>query len=174
MQMMNSLETSSVLDKYWQNDGADIYYGNCVWVDVDRKIEYIKKPQVTTLEELLYRMVLIHSSTFIRKSAYEKAGVYDVTYRYCMDKELLYRMFRMGMKFEYIDECLTKFKSGGISNRNAVAVFKEGSRMALGYGEPKVKVLWIEYKKRSWNVLVNLMKNTYLFRVLKKAKRSDE
>ena len=48
-------------------------------------------------------MVLIHPSTFVKKKAYEECGLFDVTYKYCMDKELLYRMYKAGKKFDYID-----------------------------------------------------------------------
>ncbi len=120
------------------------------------------------LSKLLYNMVLIHPSTFVKKKkAYEECGLFDVTYKYCMDKELLYRMYKAGKKFDYIDQCLTKFKAGGVSDTHSKAVFKEGSRMALSYGEPQIKVKSIEIIKTVRNQMVNMIKGTRVYRVLK-------
>ena len=47
------------------------------------------------------------------------------------------------------------------------AVFKEGSRMALSYGEPQIKVKSIEIIKTIRNQMVNMIKGTRVYRVLK-------
>lgn len=158
--------TCEILKEESKRIDADIYYGNCYWVDNERNLEYISKPK-HDLEKLLYNMILIHPSTFVKKSAYEECGLFDITYKYCMDKELLYRMYKEGKKFIYIDQCLTKFKAGGVSDTHSKAVFKEGSKMALAYGEPKWKVMSIELKKNIRNKMVQTIKGTRLYRVLK-------
>lgn len=158
--------TCEILKEESKRIDADIYYGNCYWVDNERNLEYISKPK-HDLEKLLYNMILIHPSTFVKKSAYEECGLFDITYKYCMDKELLYRMYKEGKKFIYIDQCLTKFKAGGVSDTHSKAVFKEGSKMALVYGEPKWKVMSIELKKNIRNKMVQTIKGTRLYRVLK-------
>ena len=150
-------ETSEILKNECKKIDADIYYGNCYWVDSERNLEYVSKPK-HDLSKLLYNMVLIHPSTFVKKKAYEECGLFDVTYKYCMDKELLYRMYKAGKKFDYIDRCLTKFKAGGVSDTHSKAVFKEGSRMALSYGESQIKVKSIEIIKTVRNQMVNMIK----------------
>ena len=159
-------ETSEILNNECEKIDADIYYGNCYWVDSERNLEYVFKPK-HDLSKLLYNMILIHPSTFVKKKAYEECGLFDVTYKYCMDKELLYRMYKAGKKFDYIDQCLTKFKAGGVSDTHSKAVFKEGSRMALSYGEPQIKVKSIEIIKTVRNQMVNMIKGTRVYRVLK-------
>ena len=159
-------ETSEILKNECKKIDADIYYGNCYWVDSERNLEYVSKPK-HDLSKLLYNMVLIHPSTFVKKKAYEECGLFDVTYKYCMDKELLYRMYKAGKKFDYIDRCLTKFKAGGVSDTHSKAVFKEGSRMALSYGESQIKVKSIEIIKTVRNQMVNMIKETRVYRVLK-------
>ena len=159
-------ETSEILKNECKKIDVDIYYGNCYWVDSERNLEYVFKPK-HDLSKLLYNMILIHPSTFVKKKAYEECGLFDVTYKYCMDKELLYRMYKAGKKFDYIDQCLTKFKAGGVSDTHSKAVFKEGSRMALSYGEPQIKVKSIEIIKTVRNQMVNMIKGTRVYRVLK-------
>ena len=159
--------SSKILNQKSNEVEADIYYGNCIWVDGVRNKEYISKPG-HNLEKLLYYMILIHPSTFVKRSAYEQCGYFDITYKLCMDKELLYRMYKAGKKFAYIDQCLTKFKSGGISDTHFWAVHQEGSRMALQYGEPWVKVKIIEYYKLLKNGSIKLLKMTPIYDTLKK------
>ena len=115
-------------------------------------------------------MVLIHPSTFVKKAVYDELGVFDISYRYCMDKELLYRFYKAGKKFQYVESCLTKFKAGGVSDTHVKAVFREGSRMALSYGEPYVRVKFIEYKKLMRETCVRFLKKTPVYAAIKKVK----
>ena len=119
-------ETCELLTKCVEAHPADIYYGNCIWVEEKNSLEYVSKPKSHDLRRLLYYMVLIHPSTFVTRETYEKVGIFNVSYRYCMDKELLYRFYKKGKKFHYLDQCLTKFKAGGVSDTHAKAVFQEG------------------------------------------------
>lgn len=148
-----------------------IYFGNCIWVDEKYHREYVSKPS-GDLSKLMYHMPLIHPSTFVKKNVYEEQGLFDITYKYCMDKELLYRFHKAGIKFQYVDKELARFKAGGISDTNPAAVFKEGSRMALSYGEPYVKVKVIEHKEYIRHKLVCLLKKTPLYLKLKKMKNN--
>jgi glycosyltransferase involved in cell wall biosynthesis len=160
--------TCEILEACVENHPADIYYGNCIWVDEKKQLEYVSKPKSHDLSRLLYYMILIHPSTFVKKEVYDSVGVFNVSYRYCMDKELLYRFYKQNKKFYYLDQCLTKFKAGGVSDTHAKAVFKEGSRMALENGEPWIKVKAIEYKKLVREYCVRAVKSTPIYRMLKK------
>ena len=153
-------ETSKILSENYQD--ADIIYGNCIWVDSKRKMEFISKPKGSP-SQLLYKMTLIHPSTFVSKNAYQECGMFNVSYKYCMDKELLYRMFKAGKKFKYINETFTKFKAGGVSDKNTLAVYKETSRMAINYGEPKIKVAVIQMTRYMKTRIVNILKDTHIY-----------
>ena len=162
-------ETNRILSNAWENEKADVYYGNCWWVDTAKHQEHMSKPK-HNLDQLLYRMILIHPSTFVTKDTYNDCGVFNVDYKYCMDKELLYRLYREGKKFKYLDAELTRFKAGGVSDTHAQAVFSEGTRMACSYGEPYLKVKTIELQKIVKNKIVRLMKKTPIYRTLKKSR----
>lgn len=153
-------ETNKILSENYRD--ADIIYGNCIWVDPKRKMEFISKPKGRP-NQLLYKMTLIHPSTFVSKNAYQECGMFNVSYKYCMDKELLYRMFKAGKKFKYINETFTKFKAGGVSDKNTLAVYKETSRMAINYGEPKIKVAVIQMTRYMKTRIVNILKDTPIY-----------
>lgn len=161
--------TSEIVQKAYVKD-VDVYYGNCVWVDKANKLSFISKPKVQNpayLKSLLYEMVMIHPSTFITANAYEKAGVYDTSFRFCMDQELLYRMYCAGLKFHYIDKELTVFKAGGVSDTNPRKVFHEASRIPISAGEPIWKVKYIEAKKLCRNFLAQKAKRMGIYNIIK-------
>lgn len=152
------------------NKNIQIYYGNCIWDESFNGLRFVSKPKERDpdkLGRLLYEMVMIHPATYITKSAYEKYGVYDITFRYCMDEELLYRMFRAGAKFKYIDEELSVFRAGGVSDANPRKVFAEVSRIPRKYNEPELKIRIIENKKVIRDFLSRKAKRLGLYKLLK-------
>lgn len=160
-------KANQIISEVWNDIEADVYYGNCYWVDVTKHISYIRRSR-HNLNELLYNMIIIHPSTFVKKKTYDECGMFKLDYKYCMDKELLYRFYLAGKRFQYIDAELTKFKAGGTSDTNTRLVYKEGSKMAMSYGEPYVKVKAIELKKIIRSILVNVLKSTPIYKVIKK------
>lgn len=163
-------QTCSILSNSFE-EGIDIYYGNCIWDEITNNLRFVSKPKETNpekLDRLMYEMVMIHPATFITKKAYEKCGYYDISFRYCMDEELLYRMFKNGIKFRYIDREFSVFMAGGVSDSNPKKVFDEVSRIPLMYGEPKFKVELIEIKKLTRDFFARKAKSLGLYKVLKK------
>lgn len=151
--------------------GTDIYYGNCIWNESNNQLCFISKPKeqnTDRLYRLMYEMVMIHPATFITKRAYEKFGYYDVSFRYCMDEELLFRMYKNGVKFKYIDKELTMFFAGGLSDSNPGKVFHEASRIPIMYGEPRLKVKMIELKKFARDFIARRVKEIGIYKIIKK------
>lgn len=163
-------QTCSILLNAFE-DGTDVYYGNCIWEENSNNLKFISKPKEqdpNKLNRLMYEMVLIHPSTFITKNAYKRIGYYDISFRYCMDEELLYRMYRGGIKFKYIDKELTIFTAGGISDSNPKKVFDEVNRIPLMYGEPEIKVKLIEMYKLTRDFLARKAKSIGLYNIIKR------
>ncbi len=145
---------------------ADIIYGNCLWVDNGNGIKYVRKPS-HDLSRLYYDLVLIHPSTFVKKAAYDRNGLFNIEYRYCMDKELLLRMYIGGEKFKYIDEQLTLFRAGGISDKNVINTVSEGVRLSYTYHRPKIKTYTNAAYKIIKHKLSSLLKKTPFYSVVK-------
>lgn len=72
----------------------------------------------STLEfsKIPYNAQPCHMGCFISKKAYQKYGVYDVRFRYCMDTELLRRFTYNGVKYKYISCVCGYFRKGGASS----------------------------------------------------------
>ncbi len=126
-------------------DESDVFYGNCLWRNEEKKIEYVRKSSAD-LSDLKIRLKILHPATYIKKTAYEKYGDYDEGYKYCMDKELLARMQRKGATFSYANRNLVSVAAGGVSDKNLKGVMQEGERIAVLNGVTPQKAKWI-FKK---------------------------
>lgn len=136
-------DTLSYVDSHFSAE-YDVLYGNIIWHDEKRELEYIKKSKSPEhLDELKYTMVIKHPATYIKKKAYVKYGNYDATFKYAMDTDLLLRMYLQGAKFKYIDREFTYFEAGGVSDSNLTKILMESKRIAISAGE---KNLVIKYK----------------------------
>lgn len=58
---------------------------------------------------------IFHPATFVRRSLFDKLGLYDEQYRICADLDFFFRAKEAGAKFTYIDQPLTNFSLDGLS-----------------------------------------------------------
>ncbi len=84
-----------------------------------------------------------HSSVFIKKSAYEKYGLYDNRYSYAMDYELLLRMKMNGAEFLLINDILSNRRLEGKSYISRKSALQE-TREIRGIYFSKLNI-WITY-----------------------------
>lgn len=122
--------------KRYFDDKTDVYYGNAYRLFASgNKKEYLSDSNLINLKK---KMCLVHPSTFITKEAYLKYGLYNAKYRCVMDRDLLLRMYSGGAKFKYVNEFLTVYRMGGISEKQYFeCVIPEDRRISLYYGASK-------------------------------------
>ena len=80
---------------------VEIYRLNEVIKDFETGDEFLLRP---TLEfpKIPYNAQPCHMGCYIAKSAYQKIGGYDVSFKYCMDTELLRRFTYNGVIYKYL------------------------------------------------------------------------
>ena len=106
--MPNALDT---IAKHY-DPTVDVYSGNVLFWYEDTGKEFSVKPEII-FDKLKLQYGVAHPARFIRKSAYEKYGMYGIDFRYNMDIDLLCRFYKNGAKFVHIDENLARFRMGG-------------------------------------------------------------
>jgi len=80
-----------------------------------------------------------HPAVFIKKTAYEKYGLYDEGFEFAMDYELLLRFKRRGARFIALDTVLANMSLDGISNRHWYRGLREVRKARSAYfGFPDV------------------------------------
>jgi hypothetical protein len=58
---------------------------------------------------------IFHPTCFVRKSVYDKAGMFDTKYKISADYDFLLRCLKQNFSFHYIPEVFTCFRLGGMS-----------------------------------------------------------
>ena len=116
---------------------TDVVCGNCLWNDNENGISYIRKSRIEDIHKIRYEMVLMHPTCYVRKSTYEKNGVFDTELKCVMDKDLMARFYKNDAKFDYVDDVISIMSSGGVSDVDIKRVYKEGVLVAMRNGAPR-------------------------------------
>lgn len=106
-----------VLEKMMLGAQADIIYGNEIIVDArGNKVEVCKGVENPTFLDL-YMSCMKHQATFIRRSLFEKYGVYDESLRIVADWEWFFRVlaYHDDITLQYKDVDVSLFENTGMS-----------------------------------------------------------
>lgn len=139
--MMNAgdLLADDALDKFAKNfvPGYDVIKGNTIRWNEDTGFKSIEYP-VIHYPAIPFNFLIGHQSTYIAKTAYEKYGGYGVDYCVAMDFELMLRFTKCGAKFFKMDENLSVFRMGGISQTAGKRRYDEMEKAMLDNGHGKL------------------------------------
>ncbi len=103
---------------------ADIYHGNMQYVTENGESILSAKPDITKMDEM---PAIFHPTCFVKKSVYDKAGMFDTQYKISADYDFLLRCLKQNFTFYYIPQTLTCFRLGGMSGSCASNI--EGYRI---------------------------------------------
>jgi glycosyltransferase involved in cell wall biosynthesis len=128
--LFNKSVISDLVNCFLQS-GADIIYGNTLLVDplnINRVVRIYEGGQFDH-RRFLTGWMPSHSSTFIRRSLFQRFGKYRLDLNIAADYELLLRfMFKQSVKSSYYPGLVTRFRVGGISNKNLLAFMRSGQQ----------------------------------------------
>ncbi len=98
---------------------ADLVYGNLKVVQNGKQVGYCKGVEQPTFLDL-YNSCLKHQATFIKRSLFERFGVYDASLRIVADWEWFLRVaaFHDDITLEYRNVDIAEFDNNGISSRS--------------------------------------------------------
>lgn len=139
------------LAKEFESD-IDVYRGNMlIWDDNENKY-YSDEP---TMNFPLYKSIkaVCHPSTFITKRAYSEWGVYRTDMKYKMDADILYRFYKNGARFKYINETLSIFRLGGATSDDWRKKIPELRQMIINNGGSSVLAEFMVIKESLYCIL---------------------
>jgi len=116
----------SVLRKvadFMGKSGADACYGDLVYVRRDEPSKVVRYWRAGDFEPEKFRRGWMppHPAFFLKKSVYEKYGLYSLDYPLASDYELMLRMlYRYRVSCVYLPEILVKMRCGGASRAGLV------------------------------------------------------
>lgn len=105
--------------KIFENTLVDVVYGDLVYVDSNDRIvrKWISRTFRSHL--LTFGWMPPHPTLFIRRSIFDKIGLFDTSYKISGDYEFILRLFKTpGVTFNYFPTTITRMTLGGASNRN--------------------------------------------------------
>lgn len=102
-----------IVEKFSKSLDIDVLYSP---IDNYFEGEYVATFYPGDLEKLPIRFTLNHPSCFIKKSAYDLIGLYDLKYKIAADYDLILRLFLAGLKFHRVETPLAAYSLNGMSS----------------------------------------------------------
>ena len=112
--------------KYYQKKGFEILYGQCVFVDENKKKLRIKREHSFNYGVLLYYGCYIPSTaTFFNRRILDSGNFLDPSYMVTMDYEYFVRLYTLGYRFDFLSQVLAAFRW---HKRNISVIYSEKRR----------------------------------------------
>lgn len=123
------------LEKMMMHAGEDIVYGNEIIVDGKGKQVGIARGVENPSFVDLYNSCMKHQASFIRRSLFDKYGIYDADMRICSDFDWFFRViaFHDDVTLQYKDVNIAYFENTGISHHNPELCAKERQQILDRY-----------------------------------------
>ena len=94
-------------------EGIDVFRGEEIIRNFETGSERLMKPTMDYRTPVNFNVC--HMATYIRREAFERFGYYDESFRFSMDRELLFRFHRQGAKEKRLEGVFGLFRLGGVS-----------------------------------------------------------
>jgi glycosyltransferase involved in cell wall biosynthesis len=131
-----------------EKTGADFVFGDLIYHSESGGETHRIHGEARYAERIAYIMPgLNHPTVIVRRSAYERHGLFDLGYRLAMDYELLLRFHRAGCRGIYDPRMIGHMSLQGVSDRNAGTALKEVRIASIRHGYPPLAA-WLRYLGR--------------------------
>jgi glycosyltransferase involved in cell wall biosynthesis len=155
--------TISKVVKSFIDSKAEVVYGNLTKLRGIGEKTFFKEvyPNLDIMEQT---MGIFHPSTFVSRKIYDELGGYNEQYKLSSDYDFLLRAFKKSVQFNYLNESLSVFRIGGISNTDCNS-YKEGYRILIEnesiYAPQMKKAIYRCYFKRGYKKIINTLVNIF-------------
>lgn len=106
---------------------TDILYGRMMIYEDNKEIRISTESRI----ENIWSRMIPHPAVFVRKCVYQKYGTFDLQYKIAADYDMIFRFYRNGVRFQYIDQVFTNFRKGGLSSQRKYDCAREVYRIAM-------------------------------------------
>lgn len=165
LERMFSPSQNSLPFREGQGVGSDILYGNEIIVDGNGQRVGIARGVENPSFVDLYNSCMKHQASFIRRSLFDKYGMYDADMRICSDFDWFFRViaFHDEVSLQYKDIDIAYFENTGVSYHSPDLCTKERKQILDRYMSKRMQrdyALWSKYPRLSRvgeNKMVNLL-----------------
>lgn len=156
---------SAVADAFVRNPEAGIVHGDLNFWNLEENRLYLVKPFRDIARGAVLEMPVNHSTVFVKKSVYERYGMFDVSYKIAMDYDLILRLIGNECKFVYLERILAVMRSGGTGNRHVIAGLREVRDIAIKHGHGKIIAYGAFFYKAAERVVGDFLKKCGMTRL---------
>ena len=129
----DNLVLHDVIEAFEDNE-TDACYGNLVYVNEDDKVARYWKSGSPSAAKWYWGWMPPHPTFFVRRSVYDRHGVFDLGYPIAADYELMLRLFfKQGINVKYLDRVMVRMALGGASNGSITNIVKANSEVARAW-----------------------------------------
>ena len=104
----------------------DGVYGDLVYIKDNKVIRYWKSGEFS-IEKLKKGWMPPHPTLFLKKSIYEKYGLFDLNFKIAGDYDFILRILKNNINLKYIPEILYKMRVGGASNKSLKNILQKSN-----------------------------------------------
>jgi glycosyltransferase involved in cell wall biosynthesis len=125
--MLEAPDVIARLDAEFLKEDADVIYGDANMVDPDdiRKVRRFWKGGVYHRDNFRTGWMPPHLGTYIRRSAYQRFGSFNLHFRIAADYELMFRfLYKHRLHARYAPFTIVRFRLGGASNKSVKHIWK--------------------------------------------------
>jgi glycosyltransferase involved in cell wall biosynthesis len=146
---------SAVVRAFLDCPDAGVVHGDMLLVHPRRTSAVACRPLRNLEKEAWKTMPVLHPTVFVRKSVYDRCGVFDPAYRIAMDYDIILRFLRKGVLFRYVQKTLATMTTGGLSGTNLSERYNEARNIAIrhSYNRFKVDAVYL------WNTIFRPLEN---------------
>lgn len=122
----------TVLSTFDTNKNVEIVHGSSrVYSKDSSEVLKIRGPRPLCLLPIL--MPVVHTACFVKKSVYDRIGLFDDSYKICADYDFISRCFYNNVIFKRISVILANFQLGGYGDTNRTISRYETCEIAKKY-----------------------------------------
>jgi glycosyltransferase involved in cell wall biosynthesis len=147
---------STVVTAFARDAACDVVYGDMIRFAGETQLYRLKAAPVD--QRVWHDMPLNHPASFVRRSAYERFGLFDVRLKVAMDYELVLRFYRSGCCFTYVNQVLAHMRYGGVSDGRFLAARQEVYAVTVAAGYPRWRAGAWFLIKAGMNITKNLLR----------------
>ena len=124
----------------FENNDIDAVYGDVHYINPDNLNKCVRYYSSAVFRPSLFKFGLMpaHPSFYVKRSCYEKYGVYSLDYKIASDFDLLVRFIHIHkIKYKYLKKDFVTMRTGGVSTKNLnsrMILNKEGAKACKKYG----------------------------------------
>jgi glycosyltransferase involved in cell wall biosynthesis len=126
------------------NSSVDFVFGDLLFHDTAGRMTHRIKGDAHYEYVIHSRMPeLSHPTVLVKRTTYERIGLFGLDYRYAMDYEWFLRLHTRGGKGIYVQDMVGHMRLGGISDSSHIKALREVRNIAMMYGQPSWKAHYL-------------------------------